>query len=70
MSINLLRVKEVANLLGISKCLLYQFVRLGKIQTVRINSTIRFREEDVINFIESNLDHKQSNTDQNTNFFN
>lgn len=59
MASNLLRAQDAARFLGVSKCLIYQLVRSGKIQTVRINSAIRFREEDLFKFIENNLSTEQ-----------
>jgi len=52
---NLLKVQEVARLMGISKCLVYQLVRTGELQAVRINSSIRFRNEDIQDYIDQHL---------------
>mgnify|MGYP000896882930 CR=1 FL=1 len=59
MSQNLLKVKEVAQMLALSKCLVYHLVRSGDLQAVKINSSIRIRREDIDEFIQRNLSKRQ-----------
>jgi excisionase family DNA binding protein len=50
----LLRASEVAKILNISRPLAYRLMQTGKIPTVRINSSVRVRLEDLEGFIQSN----------------
>lgn len=62
MAQNLLRVQEVAESFGTSKCLVYTLVCTGDLQVVRINSFIQFRFEEIHDFIDRNLSIKKKST--------
>ncbi len=47
----LLTVSEVARLLHVSRTLVYWLIQRRKLRTVRINRALRFRPEDVQDFI-------------------
>ena len=47
----LLKPKEAANKLNISRSLVYQLIRSGDIPVVRIKSTVRIRSSDLETFI-------------------
>lgn len=51
----LLKAKDVAEILNISRSLAYQLMQKGKIRTVRIGSARRVRSTDLKTFIEENL---------------
>lgn len=50
----LLKAKDVAQILNVSKPFVYQLMRQGEIRTVKILSARRVREEDLAEFIERN----------------
>ncbi len=50
----LLKAKEVAEILKISRAMAYNLMLRGEIPTVRIGKCRRVRPEDLINYIESN----------------
>jgi len=47
----LLKPKEVANRLNISRSLVYQLIQSGDIPVVRIKSTVRIKSSDLETFI-------------------
>lgn len=51
----LLKAKDVAEILNISRSLAYQLMQKGKIRTVRIGNARRVRFADLKTFIEENL---------------
>jgi excisionase family DNA binding protein len=50
----LLRAKEVAEILKVSRAMAYNLMLRGEIPTVRIGKSRRVRPEDLIKYIESN----------------
>lgn len=50
----LLKAKEVAEILQISRAMAYTLMQRGEIPTVRIGKARRVRPEDLIKYIESN----------------
>lgn len=50
----LLKAKEVAKILKISRAMAYTLMQRGEIPTVRIGKARRVRPEDLIKYIESN----------------
>jgi excisionase family DNA binding protein len=50
----LLKAKEVAEILKISRAMAYTLMQRGEIPTVRIGKARRVRPEDLIKYIESN----------------
>ena len=50
----LLKPKEAARMLNISRSLIYQLIRSGDIPVVRIKSTVRIKASDLDDFIEKN----------------
>ena len=55
MNTRLLRPEETAEHLSISKSFLYQLVRMGRLNAVRIRTAVRFRPEDLEEFIAENM---------------
>lgn len=53
-SSRLLTGQEAADLLHVSPSLIYKFVRLGKIASVRIGRSIRIFPEALVEFLEAN----------------
>lgn len=51
----LLDAKEVAEILNISKVMVYKLMQMGRIKCVKINSSRRVRPEDLEEYIERNL---------------
>ena len=56
----LLKASEVARILNISRSLAYSLIQTGKIPHIRINQSVRVRQDDLNKFIEGNR------TDENT----
>lgn len=54
-SYKLLSANDVAQLLNISRSLVYQLIQHGKIPVVQINSVYRIRPEDLELYIQNNL---------------
>jgi excisionase family DNA binding protein len=50
----LLRASEVAEILDVSKALVYQLIQRGLLRSVRIGTSRRIRMEDLLHFIEEN----------------
>jgi len=50
---NLLTVKDVAAMLKVSKSTVYQWANAGLIPTCKINGTIRFKEPEILEWIDS-----------------
>ena len=50
----LLKASEVARILNISRSLVYRLIHTGKIPHVRINQSVRVRQDDLNTFIEGN----------------
>ena len=55
-----LKANEVARILNISRSLVYNLIQTGKIPHIRINQSVRVRQDDLNKFIEGNR------TDENT----
>lgn len=51
----LLKANEVAQILGVSKALVYKLMRTGELPNVRILSARRIRKEDLDQFILNNV---------------
>ncbi|MGW8224892.1 MAG: helix-turn-helix domain-containing protein [Anaerolineales bacterium] len=51
---NLLKAPDVARILNISKGAAYRLIQVGQILSVRINSSIRVKPEDLDEFISQN----------------
>jgi excisionase family DNA binding protein len=51
----LLKAKEVAEILQISRAMAYTLMQRGEIPTVRIGRARRVRPEDLIKYIENNI---------------
>ena len=51
----LLTVGEVARQLCLSQSMVYALVRRGDLAAVRIGTAVRFREQDIETFVNSNL---------------
>ena len=56
----LLTAVEVAKLLNISRAFAYQLMKRGKIRTVSMEGARRVRPEDLLRFIESNLEPQEN----------
>jgi len=54
----MLKADEVADILSISKAMVYKLMQTGDIRTVRIASARRVRQEDLAAFIENRLTKK------------
>ena len=52
---SLLTVDDVARRLGSSKSLVYQLSSSGRLRRVKIGQLLRFREEDVEDFIDQHI---------------
>jgi excisionase family DNA binding protein len=52
LNIQLLTVPQAAEILGISKSLLYQLVSRGDVKSIRIGRLIRIKTEDLLQFLE------------------
>jgi excisionase family DNA binding protein len=50
-----LKVKEVQELLNVSRSLLYRMIDLGEIPHIRINQAIRIRQSDLEEYIQEHL---------------
>jgi excisionase family DNA binding protein len=50
----LLKAKDVAEILNISRSKAYHFMQIGEIPTIRIGKCRRVRPEDLIKYIENN----------------
>lgn len=50
----LLRANDVAKILNISRPLAYRLMQTGKLPTIRINSSVRVRLEDLEGYIQAN----------------
>jgi len=53
--VHLLRPDEVAEVLNISKSLVYKLLQQGQIPAVRFNKTVRIRQVDLDNYIDKCL---------------
>ena len=53
--IKLLKVPDVAAMLGISRAMAYHLVQAGEIPSVQIRSARRVRSQDLENYISENL---------------
>ena len=51
MEVRLLNIKEVAEILHVSRSLVYSLLKCGDIPTVRIGRMVRVRPEDLERFI-------------------
>jgi excisionase family DNA binding protein len=52
LDLQLLTVPQAAEILGISKSLLYQLVSRGDVKSIRIGRLIRIKMEDLLQFLE------------------
>ncbi len=50
----LLKAMEVANILNISKSLVYRLIQTGEIAHIQINNAVRIHHEDLHKYIETN----------------
>lgn len=50
----LMNAVEVANILNISKSLVYRLIQTGDIPHIQINNAVRVRHDDLYKFIEEN----------------
>jgi excisionase family DNA binding protein len=55
MTEKLLNAKAVAEILGVSKSFVYQLARQKLLKAVKIQSSVRFRQEDLDAYIQSIL---------------
>ncbi len=51
----LLKVSEVASILSVSRAFVYKLIRARKIPSIQLLGTKRIRQEDIDQFIKSNL---------------
>lgn len=51
----LLNAEEVAEIMNVSKVMVYKLMQMGKIKCVKINSSRRVRPEDLEEYIERNI---------------
>ena len=56
----LLKGNDVAGILNISRAFAYQLMRQGHLPTVKIGTSVRVRKEDLLTYIEKNINR---NTD-------
>ena len=54
----LLRGKDVANILNISKAFAYELMAAGKIPTVRLGRSVRVRPQDLDKYIETSVSQR------------
>lgn len=57
----LLTAQEVANILSVHLTTIGRWTRLGKLKSVKFDRAIRYRNEDVEDFINSNIKTKDNN---------
>ncbi len=50
----LLKATEVADILNISRSLVYRLIQTGEIPHIRINQAVRVHQDDLYKYIESN----------------
>ena len=60
MTNKLLRGKDVAEILNVSKAFAYRMMAEGKISTVRLGRSVRVRPEDLDQFIIDGVSQKQN----------
>lgn len=53
---NLLKAKDIARILNISRAFAYRLMQTGEIRTVKIGGARRVRKSDLVTFIEENID--------------
>jgi len=53
--LRLLKVKDVAKVLNISKSLAYKLIQMGEIPVVKVNSAVRVRLTDLNEFIKTRI---------------
>jgi excisionase family DNA binding protein len=51
--IDTMGVKEVSEMLNVKPCTLYQWAELGQIPSIKLNGSLRFDIDDIINWIKS-----------------
>jgi len=51
----LLKAKEVARQLNISKAMVYRLMQRGEIRCVRIGTAVRVRPSDLVTYIQANM---------------
>ncbi len=52
---NLLTIKQVAEILQVKVSTIYDWVYRGKIRHIKLGKMLRFFEEDILNYINSNI---------------
>jgi excisionase family DNA binding protein len=55
----LMDVKSTADLLTISESMVYKLAANGELTCVRIGDCVRFRQEDIENYIQKNIKQKE-----------
>jgi len=50
----LLKATEVADILNISRSLVYRLIHTGEIPSIRINQAVRVHQDDLYSYIENN----------------
>jgi excisionase family DNA binding protein len=55
----LMDVKSTADLLTISESMVYKLATNGELTCVRIGDCVRFRQEDIDNYIQKNIKQKE-----------
>jgi excisionase family DNA binding protein len=60
----LLDVKAIAELLNISESMIYKLVANRELTCVKIGDCIRFRGEDIYNFIQKNTTRKEDSENE------
>jgi excisionase family DNA binding protein len=55
----LIDVKSTADLLTISESMVYKLAANGELTCVRIGDCVRFRQEDIDNYIQKNIKQKE-----------
>ena len=61
----LLKSDEIAQLLGVSKSFAYKLIRLGILPSIRMGRSVRVRQEDLDQFIVTNIRGSISEITQN-----
>lgn len=63
---NLLNVEQAAEILGVSQSFIYKLARNKDIPVVKIKTSIRIRQEDLLAFIDKNLTKTELTPDRGT----
>jgi excisionase family DNA binding protein len=62
-SMKLMDVKSTADLLTISESMVYKLAANGELTCVRIGDCVRFKQEDIDNYIQKNTKQKEDTED-------